>query len=115
VGREAVAGSDFDFDGSRALGTLAVDFAFTDLERDDEGLAWAHLGCPDGRTVSLWADRAYSVIQLYTADTLAEARRRRGLAAEPMTAPANALQSGESLVRLGPGETHVARWGVRLS
>ena len=48
------------------------------------------------------------------ADTLAPARRRRGLAVEPMTAPPNALQSGEMLVRLAPGQEHVARWGVRL-
>ena len=47
----------------------------------------------------------YSVIQLYTGDTLAGPRRRLGLAAEPMTCPPNALQSGEGLIRLEPGET----------
>ena len=29
-----------------------------------------------------------------------------------MTAPPNALQTGEDVVRLGPGETHAARWGI---
>jgi aldose 1-epimerase len=66
-------------------------------------------------TASLWVDAAYPVIEVYTADTLAPERRRRGLAVEPMSAPPNALQTGESVVRLEPGEGHTARWGVGLS
>jgi aldose 1-epimerase len=41
-------------------------------------------------------------------------RRRQGLGVEPMTAPPNALATGELIVRLEPGEEHLARWGVRL-
>ena len=37
-----------------------------------------------------------------------------GLGAEPMSAPPNALATGELIVRLEPGEEHVALWGVRL-
>jgi aldose 1-epimerase len=116
TGHRPVAGSDLDFTGSAQIGAAVIDSAFTDLERDGEGRAWARLGCPDGRTVSLWADAAYSVLQVFTADTLAPPRRRRGLAVEPMTAAANALQTQDpAVVRLEPGETHVARWGVGLS
>ena len=43
-------------------------------------------------------DRAVRGPQVYTAHTLAPARRRRGLAVEPMTCPANAFQSGDGLV-----------------
>jgi aldose 1-epimerase len=50
---------------------------------------------------------------VFSGDTLAPERRRRGLAVEPMTAPPDALATGEALVRLGPGERHVCRWGVR--
>jgi aldose 1-epimerase len=114
TGLEPVAGTEYDFASQRRLGALELDDAFTDLERGEDGRAQVRLACPDGRTAELWADASYPVIQLYTADTLAPARRRRGLAVEPMTAPANALQSGEMLVRLAPGEEHVARWGVRL-
>jgi len=114
-GREPVQGTEFDFRRPRPIETLEMDFAFTGLEPDRDGLVWVRLGRPDGRTVSLWADRAYSVIEVYTADTLAPERRRRGLAAEPMTAPPNALQTGESIVRLEPGESHTARWGATLS
>jgi aldose 1-epimerase len=114
TGVESVAGTDYDFGSARPIGALALDDAFIDLERSGDGRAWMRLGCPDGRTVELWADPSYPVMQLYTADTLAPPRRRRGLAVEPMTAPPNALQTGEMLVRLEAGEEHVARWGARL-
>lgn len=115
VGREPVDGSEYDFRSARQIGSLAVDYAFTDLERDSAGRAWMRLGRPDGRTVELWVDRSYPVLEVYTADTLAPDRRRRGLGAEPMSAPPNGLASGEMVVVLEPGGEHVARWGVRLS
>jgi aldose 1-epimerase len=114
VAREPVEGSAFDFRSPRTIGALRIDHGFTDLERDGDGHAWVRLECPDARTVELCADATYDVIQLYTGDTLAPARRRQGLAAEPMTCPPNALASGEGLVRLEPGEGCVSRWGVRL-
>lgn len=114
-GREPVEGTEFEFRMPRKIGALVVDHAFCDLEREADGLAWVRLSCPDGGTVSLWCDETYSLLQLYTGDTLAPERRRRGLGAEPMTCPPNALQSGEGLVRLGPDQTFTSRWGVRLS
>jgi aldose 1-epimerase len=114
TGTEPVEGTDYDFRTPRRIGSLEMDHGFTDLERDAEGKSWVRLGCPDGHTVELWTDETYSVTQIYTADTLAPARRRRGLAAEPMSAPPNALATGELIVTLEPGEEHVARWGVRL-
>src|SRR5437763_34340 len=84
AGSEPVAGGAFDVHSPRRLGDLAVDAAFTDLQRDGDGRAWARLGCPDGREVQLWCDDRYSVVQLYSGDTLAPDRRRRALAAEPM-------------------------------
>jgi aldose 1-epimerase len=114
TGRQAVGNTDYDFRGARSIGSLEVDDAFTDLSRDDDGRAWVRLACPDDRTVGLWADEAYAVIQIFTGHTLAPHRRRHALAAEPMTCPPNALQTGDWLVRLEPGHEHVARWGVGL-
>ena len=59
-------------------------------------------------------DEHHPIIELYTGDELAAARRRRGLGAEPMTCPPNGLQSGEGVIRLEPGESVTTRWGVRL-
>jgi aldose 1-epimerase len=113
-GREPVAGSELDFAQGRQLGDAKIDTAFTDLARGGDGHATVRLTGPDSGTVELWADESYSVIQLYTGDTLAPARRRLGLAAEPMTCPANAFVSGEGLLRLEPGESLTSVWGVRL-
>ena len=58
--------------------------------------------------------QGYHVLEVYTADTLAPARRRQALAVEPMTCPPNALASGEDLLRVEPDETVVRTWGVGL-
>jgi aldose 1-epimerase len=114
TGTEPVEGTEYDFRSARPIGTLAMDYAFKDLERDAEARSWVRLGCPDGGTAELWTDEAYPVTEIYTADTLAPERRRCGLGAEPMSAPPNALATGALVVRLEPGEEHVACWGVRL-
>lgn len=114
VGREPVAGSDYDFRRPRQIGEQTVDYPFTDLTRDESGRAWVRLTGSDGATVELWVDRAYPIVELYTGDQLSPDRRRRGLGTEPMSAPPNALQSGEGVVRVEPGEAWEGEWGVRL-
>lgn len=114
TGTEPVDGTPFDFRSARRIGDFAMDYAFTDLERDADGLAWVRLSGPDGRTAGLWVDQSYPYLEIYTADTLSPERRRAGLGAEPMTCPPNAFATGEHVVRLEPGGSHTARWGVRL-
>lgn len=109
-----VAGTAYDFAEPRSVGELQIDYAFADLERDADGRAWVGLEGDDGRTVSAWVDRSFPYLELYTADTLAPDRRRRGLGVEPMTAPPNALQSGTDVLRIRPGGTCTHRWGARL-
>jgi aldose 1-epimerase len=113
-GREPVQGGAFDFSSPRRLGDMRIDSAFTDLVRDAAGRAVTRLARQDGSCVELWADEHYQFLELYTGDTLAPPRRRRGLAVEPMTCAPNAFQSGEGLMRLEPGQSHSARWGVKL-
>lgn len=114
TGSEAVPGTAFDFRRTRPVGGLAIDFAFTDLERDGDGRAHVRLTGPDGATAVLWVDESFPVLELYTADTLAPARRRTALGTEPMTCPPNGFQTGERVVRLAPGQSHTTRWGARL-
>jgi aldose 1-epimerase len=115
TGRASVGDAGFDFRAPWPIEAREIDHALTDLARDADGRARARLSCPDERVVELWVDEAYPLIQIYTGDTLAPERRRTAMAAEPMTCPPNALQSGDLLVRLEPGEEHLARWGARLS
>jgi aldose 1-epimerase len=114
TGTEAVQGTPYDFRAGKRLGDLAVDFAFTDLSRDVDGRAWIRLTGTDGRTAALWIDDSYPILEVYTADTLAPARQRRGLGSEPMTCPPNAFATGTDVRRLEPGDSAVTTWGVRL-
>lgn len=114
TGVEPVEGTQFDFRAGRRIADLQVDSAFQDLARDVGGRAWVRLAAPDGNTAELWADKSYPIIQIYTADTLAPDRRRLGLAAEPITCPPNAFQTGQGVIRLQPGESVTATWGARL-
>lgn len=116
TGREPVGGSPYDLRSGRRLGEQKIDYAYTDLARDGDGRAWVRMECPhDGRTVALWVDEAYPYLELYTGDTLRPGRRRTGLGCEPMTCPPNAFASGEDVIRLDPGETATATWGVTLT
>ncbi len=105
TGREPVAGTRFDFAAGKPLGDERLDYAFIDLACDDSGRAWVRLSAPDGHCVELWVDEHYPIVELYTGDTLAPERRRRGLGTEPMTWPPNAFQSGDGLVGLQPGQS----------
>lgn len=113
-GREPVEGGEFDFRSPRRLGHIRLDYAFTDLTRDAAGRAVTRVSRPDGSRVEMWVDEHYPFLEVFTADTLVPARRRRGLAVEPMTCAPNGFQSGEGLVRLDPGESLRTRWGVRV-
>ena len=106
VGSAPVDGA-FDFREPRPVGSVQLDHCFTDLERDDDGLA--RVGA-DGTT--LWADESYPYLMVFTGDSLPAAERRRSIAVEPMTCAPNAFASGDGLIVLEPGETHAAAWGI---
>jgi aldose 1-epimerase len=115
TGREEVAGTPFDFRERRAPGDLEIDFAYTDLERDDDGRAWTRLWGADGACAEVWVDEAYPYVEAYTGDTLSPERARRSLGVEPMTCPPNALATGEDIIRLEPGASVTTCWGARLA
>jgi aldose 1-epimerase len=114
--RQPVAGSDLDFRTPRPIGEQSLDHCFTDLERDADGVARVELSRPDeGASVTLWLDRAFGYLQVFSGDTLARDRRRQGLAVEPMTCPPNAFGTGTDVVRLEPDQQHTSVWGLALT
>lgn len=113
IGPQPVDGTPYDFRRPRPIGPLHVDLAFTDLERDADGRATVSLRGPQ-RTVQVWVDESWPYLQVFTADPLPPARRRRSLGVEPMTCPPNALQTGQDVVRLRPGQTWTGTWGIRV-
>jgi len=113
TGRAPVEGTPFDFRRPRPIGDVVLDHGFADLARDSDGRARVELGSSDQRRrVTLWFDDGYRYLQVFTGDTLPQAERRLGVAIEPMTCPANAFATGESLRVLDPGETWHCEWGI---
>jgi aldose 1-epimerase len=111
VARDAVEGTALDFHRPRAIGNTKLDDGFSDLERDADGIAWVHLGDSGGRRLSLWVDRAYDFLMLFTGDTLSS-RARHALAVEPMTCAPDAFNSGDGLITLEPDATFSGVWGL---
>jgi len=113
VGEVEVAGTEFDFTARRPVGPVDLDTAYTGLVRGDDGRARVRLDDPAGRGVELWVDDTFGYVMAYTGDTLQPvARRRKGIAIEPMTCPPNALASGTDVIRLDRSQAWRGRWGI---
>ena len=113
TGRHPVEGTPDDYRSGRRVGDRRLDLPLTDLERGDDGLARAVLAPAGGAPATLWVDGSFTHLQVYSGDTLGdEGRRRRGLAVEPMTGPANLLASGDGRIVLEPGVPWRGSWGI---
>jgi aldose 1-epimerase len=108
TGPAAVEGTPYDFREARPVGDLVIDSAYTDLTGNE-----AVVAAPDGqRRVKVWWDSSYRWVMVFTGDTLAPSRRRRGLAIEPMTCAPNAFVTGDGLRVLEPEESWTTVWGI---
>ncbi|SNR61893.1 aldose 1-epimerase family protein [Blastococcus mobilis] len=98
------------FDGAIGrIGDRALDDAFSDLVRDDDG--WARVGLRGtAGELELAVDESWPWLQVFSGDVLPEGRRRRSLAVEPMTCPPNALADGVDLLVLQPGADWSGTW-----
>lgn len=101
VGGEPVAGTAYDFVTGRRLGDQELDDCWTDLASPVARLIGA-----DGVT-ELWAEASLPWLQAFTHPD------RRTVAVEPMSAPADALNSEAGLVWLEPGDQASWTWGIR--
>ena len=108
--RRPVEGA-LDFRAGRRIGDSVLDHCFAGLVRDADGRARVRLEGSSGEA-TLWMDEGFGHVMVFTGDTLAPDRRRRGLAVEPMTCAPDAFNSGDGLRVLLPGQQFVAHWGV---
>ncbi|MCU1527527.1 MAG: hypothetical protein JWP75_1290 [Frondihabitans sp.] len=112
VGTTSVAGTPFDLTASPVLGDLDIDACYRDVAADGEGIRRTRLTAPDGSSTTLWQDASFEYVQVFTPRNFPrDGVKGLAFAAEPMTAPANALASGEGLRWLEPGETWTGSWG----
>jgi len=108
-----VVGGLRDFRQLRSVSGHEIDTTFTELVRDDTGLATAIVRDARGGEVEVSVDRNFPYLQVYTGDQLEKGRRRTGVAIEPMTCPPDALRSGKDVVVLEPGQRWAGSWRVR--
>jgi len=117
TGLEDVEGTPYDFRVARPVRGTVLDAAFTDLTRDERGVATTLLRDPaSGDGVALWVDVHHRWLQVFSGDT-SPVRPRGSVAVEPMTARADAFRTGEDLVTLAPagepGDELSVSWGIR--
>ena len=99
-----------DLRAGRRIGDLSLDTAYGQLPRDTDGRVRTTLSAPDGRTVTLWQGEGFDYVQVFTTDRYPG--QPLAVAVEPMTAPADALNSGQGLRWLAPGESWELHWGI---
>lgn len=106
--------ADKDFSSARRLGATSLDDGFGSAGHRD-GRSWARLTAPDGSVAAAWMEPPLAYWQVCTGDFPETGRyERTGVAAEPMSCPANAFVSGHDLAVIEPGATHNVLWGLRL-
>ncbi len=102
-----------DLRGGRRIGDLDLDVAYTGLRRDADGRARTTLAAPDGTTLTLWQGPGLDWTQVFTTDRYPG--HPVAVAVEPLSAPADALNSGVGLRWLAPGEAVEFEWGLSLT
>lgn len=96
----------------RRVGDVTLDTAYADVRPGADGRIRGILHCPDGRRLELWAGAGFTHLQVFTTDRYPG--HELAVAIEPMTAPADALNSGIDLRRLAPGASWELSWGISL-
>lgn len=110
TGSHPVDGSPLDLRGGTKVGDLALNTAYTDLQRDSDGLARVLVRTPSGTETTVWMDGAFDYVQLFGCPDFNGGSD--ALAVEPMTCAPNAFNSGDGLVVLEPGERWQGSWGI---
>ena len=113
-GTEPVSG-DLDFTTPRRIGDVVLDAGFGSLVHEDGHATVTLVDPASDRGVVLWVDERHRWLQVFTPPAVDGVRP--AIAVEPMTAPADAFNSGTDLVTLAPagqpGDELSASWGIR--
>ncbi|WP_020670041.1 aldose 1-epimerase family protein [Amycolatopsis nigrescens] len=106
-----VDGTEYDLREGRILGGCDFDTTFGGLAPGEDG-RHHHLLSYQDKLLEVWTGPDFKWVQVFTPADLVG--RGRAVAIEPMTCPADALNSGTDLIRLAPGDTWTGDWGVQV-
>jgi aldose 1-epimerase len=113
TGTTPVAGTPYDLSHGAVVGDLDLDTAYLDLTPDEDQRYRHTIAAPDGRRIELWGDENYSQAQVFTTAIFPTAAGPGwAVTVEPTTAPPDALNSGDSLRLIAPGDTWTSSWGI---
>ncbi|WP_259607174.1 MULTISPECIES: aldose 1-epimerase family protein [Microbacterium] len=110
---ESPVSSGTDLRAGVRIGDVQLDTGFANLRRDADGRVRSTLTAPDGRAVTLWQGEGFDFVQAFTTDRYPG--QPLAVAVEPMTAPAEAFNSGRGLRRLAQDETWRLHWGIEFA
>jgi aldose 1-epimerase len=119
IGERPVEGTRYDLRTPCRVGDLALDTAFGGVEHAHAAerrgdVAW--LTAPDGSRTTLWQSTDWAYVQVFTTHEMPGADGPiDAIAIEPMTAPPDALNSGQGLIWLQPGASWKGSWGLRYA
>jgi aldose 1-epimerase len=116
VGEEPASAAGIDLAAGVRVGDHHIDDDFTDLARDESGLAHTLILSADARGLDVWQDSSFKHVVLFTPSFFPTivGGRTHAVAVEPSTAAPNAFNSGKNLIWLEPGAAFEGRWGVRV-
>ncbi|MDA2892187.1 aldose 1-epimerase family protein [Mycolicibacterium sp. BiH015] len=113
VGVTPVSGTAWDLRTGRSVADLTLDDCWV-VSGDTGGGSTHTLRSPDGRTLSLWADAGFGFLHVFVTRAFPKGGDLvTAVALEPMTAQADALNSGIGLRWLAPREQFSASWAIR--
>lgn len=116
TGTVPVEGTAYDFRAPKEVGTTRLDTAYTGLGEGDDETWRVHVDLPNGTRHTVWGEvAAFPWLQVFTGKAEAHHAPPHGVAVEPMTCPPDAFNSGESLIRLEPGQSWTGTWGISTS
>jgi aldose 1-epimerase len=108
-----VIGTSADFLTPKSVTGVALNTTYTDLLRDDHGMATFTVTDAEGRIVEIAMDRNFPYACVYTGESLEPGRRRSAIAIEPMTCAADAFHTGKDIIVLEPGQHWAGSWRLR--
>lgn len=96
----------------RRVSELALDDAFR-VEADADGIIRTVLAADDGTETEVWQEGDWEWLQLFITRVFPTPEGPvTAIAVEPMTAPADALNSGAGLLWIEPGASWSGSWGI---
>jgi len=119
TGEVEVADTPYDVRTPQRVGGLAFDTAFGGVQHAEVAngrgdVAW--LTAPDGSRTTLWQSTEWGYVQVFTTHLMPSPDGPiDAIAIEPMTAPPDALNSGQGLIWIEPGASWEGSWGLRYA